>query len=164
MIGEGIFKLQILDEIADGEIETRRRRRESIDDLEIRLAYQVGLRERLNLPAVAESMNHARCANLSPVNLSAAENIVRERLGNSESVAFLVQWAPWQRALERADSDGSYVRARRLHQLERDALSIQPARTTEGEWLAELGELQQRQAQEINRITTRLTRELLDPA
>lgn len=65
--------------------------------------------------------------------------------------------------LVQSRTDGSFARTRMSHQIERDALAIQPARTTEGEWMAELSDLQQSQAREIIRVRTRLTREHLSP-
>ena len=160
-IGRGLFKLKVLDDIADAEIAAQRASGEPMDDLEIRLAYQIGLRDRLELPAVADSMSYRTTANLEPEMLTNAEATVRRGLSNSASVNFLADWAPWRRALQHADADGSYERTRVSHQLERDALSIQPAQITEGEWMEELAEMQERQAGDVFRITRRLTRDVL---
>lgn len=163
-IGEGLFKLKVVDDIADREIAAQHSAGVPLDEVEIRLAYQVGLRDRLDLPAVAESMAFSRMANLDPDALDAAEVLVRRRLEGRESVDFLVQWSPWQRALERDDTGAVYQRARTAQKEERDELVFLPARTTEGEWMAELSALKQRHADEIDRITLRMTRKFLAPA
>ena len=162
-IGEGLFKLKVVDEIADAEIAVQRRNDPQMDEIEVRLAFQVGLRKRLDLPAVSESMTFASFANLQPGALEAAEARVQKGLGSRESIDFMVQWAPWQRALERDDKAGLYARARAAQQEERDELVFLPARTTEFEWMAELAEMKHRHAQELGRITTRLTRRFLAP-
>ena len=160
-IGQEIFKLKVLDDIADDEIQAQRRSGEDMDEIEIRLAFHVGLHDRLDLPAVAQSMAYATTANLHPGALVQAEARVRNALAGSACVNFLVHWEPWQHALEHADTDGSYQRARVLHQRECDSLSIQPARVTEGEWLEELEGMQERHEADVCRIARRLTREVL---
>ena len=160
-IGQGLFKLKMLDEIAAAEIEAQRRNGGHMDEIEIRLAYHVGLRDRLAFPEVAQSMRYAATANLGSESLAQAEAMVRHALTSSACVNFLVHWAPWQNALERNDADGSYERVRYLHQRERDSLSIQPAEVTEGEWIEELDGIQERQEVEVSRITRRMTREVL---
>lgn len=161
LIGEGLFKLKVVDEIADGEIAAQRGAGDDMDEVEIRLAYQIGLHERLDLPAVSASMAYRATANLAPEALDVAEARVRKGLESRESVNFLVAWPPWQRALERDDTDGLYARAHAAQKEERDELVLLPPRTTEGEWIEELAELQQRHTAELNRITMRLTRRFL---
>ena len=133
-LGEGFFKLHVLNELVSTEITRRRATDVSMDEVEIRLAYQVALRTRLDLPGVAHSMRFVRSAHVTQTAIDAATVEVERRLQGSASVAFLVQWAPWQQAMERVNPQ-AYAAMRREHQEDRDAIALQPPRTSEGEWL-----------------------------
>ena len=160
-LGEGFFKLHVLNELVNAEITRRRGTGISMDEMEIRLAYQVALRTRLDLPGVAQSMRYVRSAHVTQAAIDAAATEVERRLQGSGSVDFLVQWTPWQQAMERAHPR-AYAAARRLHQEDRDALALQPPRTTEGEWLGAFPEQAAREIADIQRITKRLTWAILE--
>ena len=55
-MAEGFFKLQLLDQIATEKIASCIDRRMRIDEIEIRLAYQTELVDRLHLPGVGSAM------------------------------------------------------------------------------------------------------------
>ena len=160
-LGEGFFKLHVLNELVNTEITRRRNSGISMDEVEIRLAYQVALRTRLDLPGVAQSMRFVRSANVTQTAIDAAAAEVERRLQGSASVEFLVQWTPWQQAMERANPQ-AYAATRRVHQEDRDAIALQPPRTTEGEWLGALAAQAAREIADIQRITKRLTWAILE--
>ena len=160
-LGEGFFKLEVLNKIASAEITRQQHQGEPMDEVEIRLAYQVALRDRLNLPGVAQSMRYRRSAHVSAAAIDKAEQEVREKLEGSASVQFLAQWAPWCQAMERKYPE-SYAPLRLVHQQSREAISVKPVRMSEGEWMASFAAQTAEEAASIQRLNKQLTHQFLE--
>lgn len=74
---------------------------EEVDNIEVYLAYQVKLRDRLQLPLDTADMDYFSESRLTGNDLSQAEQRVKES-ENEEFVSYLsAQWQPWQAVLSR---------------------------------------------------------------
>jgi hypothetical protein len=71
-----------------------------VDEIEVFLAYESGLRERLDLPVSAENMLFAGCAKVTAKDLSVAQKDVQKAMRDGKRVdAYLENSAVWQRHL-----------------------------------------------------------------
>jgi E3 ubiquitin-protein ligase SspH2 len=112
--GRGAFRLDALEKIA-------RRKAQAlalVDEIEVHLAYQVQLRDRLKLPTDIANMRFFNVSRVTPQDLRDAEREVRARESTAFPQYFLVEWAPWQQVLARLDPEGTA----RAHQKMRDML------------------------------------------
>jgi E3 ubiquitin-protein ligase SspH2 len=113
--GRGAFRLDALERIA-------RKKAQAlwlVDKVEVYLAYQVKLRNRLRLPTDIANM-HFFC--FSRVNARDLEDAVQEVLARERlefPQYFLVEWEPWQQVLARLDPEG----VERAHQKLQDMLA-----------------------------------------
>ncbi|SUA88602.1 NEL-type E3 ubiquitin ligase domain-containing protein [Pandoraea pulmonicola] len=113
--GRGAFRLDALEKIARKKAQAARQNHE----IEVYLAYQVKLRDRLHLPTGIADMLYFNYSTVTPQDLESAEQevLARERLEFPQY--FLVEWEPWQQVLARLDPDGF----ERAHQKLQDMLA-----------------------------------------
>lgn len=68
-----------------------------VDEIEVYLAYETRLRERLGLPVSTQNMLYERCANVTHAMLDAAYIDAMITVSAPNTVAaFLASWEPWQ--------------------------------------------------------------------
>ncbi|QTP13980.1 NEL-type E3 ubiquitin ligase domain-containing protein [Serratia symbiotica] len=92
-----MFRLEQLEQAARDKVKTLR----FVDEVEVYLAYQTGLRDALRLTSAGERMRYGDVSGVTQEDLDRALVQVRER----EKRAFptwLAQWTPWKTALYRA--------------------------------------------------------------
>ena len=75
-LGKRLFRLQKLEEFARQDMNARPSARPA-DEVEVSLAYRVGLTSRLNLPGQASTLQFAQLAEVGPAELEAAYQAVR---------------------------------------------------------------------------------------
>nr|WP_146991677.1 NEL-type E3 ubiquitin ligase domain-containing protein [Bradyrhizobium macuxiense] len=99
--GRVVFRLKALEAIAHEKV----RSLSFVDELEVHLAYQVKLRERLELRHIAPDMRFFDVAYVTEDDLSAAETQVR----NEEAAGFAdflaTGWIPWDKVVRRIAPD-----------------------------------------------------------
>ncbi len=83
-LGRNLFRLGKVEEIANRDIVQRQAQRRSTDPAEVRLAYRIGLAERLELPGQPRGMRYS--GNVTPAMLDAAH---AEVIAAEQSSAFL---------------------------------------------------------------------------
>jgi E3 ubiquitin-protein ligase SspH2 len=99
-IARGMFRLDKLEEIAREKYESLRLR----DEIEVYLAYQVQLRDRLKLP-LDTKMLFFSLSGVTGKDLEEAEKKVK-KLENDEFIQYLsTQWGPWQSLLKRLNTE-----------------------------------------------------------
>jgi hypothetical protein len=92
----GFMRLEIVQAHARQKVGTLKR----VDEIEVYLAYESGLREALALPVSAENMLFASCADVSRANLETARLAAQAAMQDPERVAAYLQTsAVWQRQL-----------------------------------------------------------------
>ncbi len=104
-LARGMYRLDALEKIARDKVKTleseRGRLAFFIEPIEVHLAYQTGLHERLALPLDATQMRFAAVSEVTEKDLSDAANNILQR-EPSEFPTFLARdWAPWQAVLKR---------------------------------------------------------------
>ena len=131
--GERQFKLDCVLKIAGKKISELKRIREQriqkgppIDEIEVNLAYQTDLAQRLDLPAVPSTMLYRRTAKVSHAEITAAYTEVMEKIEKSDLIDFLVQWSPWRAHLQRKFSK-EYLPVINAYDKAREALSVPPS-------------------------------------
>lgn len=118
-LGRGLFRLQQVEDIAQADINLRREvaeaaaaagdssddEGEDIDEVEIRLAYRVGLAEALNLPGQPRGMRFAVLAEIPAEEMADARVEVLARETLSARREHLGAQAFWQRFLEQRNGE-----------------------------------------------------------
>ena len=74
-----------------------------VDEIEVELAFQIGVRQQLALPGSTQHMIFRRCANVSDQDIANAVNEVNTHCSDDNLQAYLAQWDPWQKYLRRQE-------------------------------------------------------------
>ncbi|MDZ5641828.1 NEL-type E3 ubiquitin ligase domain-containing protein, partial [Enterobacter sp. A103] len=105
-----IFRLDMLEKIAGITVSELTSNHINIDEIEVYLGYQIGLKEDLNLTSIIDKMDFVAVSHLDPnkpdekARLIRAAEMVREA-ENRDFVGWLAEWEPWQQALSRIAPD-----------------------------------------------------------
>lgn len=104
-LARGMYRLDVLEKIARtkvNELESMRRLLAfTVDPIEVHLAYQTGLRERLTLPLDATQMRFGGLSELTEKDLQDAANAILQREPTEFPTFLSRDWAPWQAVLRR---------------------------------------------------------------
>jgi E3 ubiquitin-protein ligase SspH2 len=106
-LGRGAFRLDALEKIA----RNKARALQQEEEIEVHLAYQVQLRDRLKLPTDIADMGFFEFSRVTSKDLRNAEQEILARESTEFPQYFLVEWAPWRQVLARLDPEGT-ARAR----------------------------------------------------
>jgi len=68
-----------------------------VDEIEVQLAFQIGLAERLNLPVSTKNMIFRGCAQITSEKIQAAGTAILEECDDERLEAFLKTWSPWMK-------------------------------------------------------------------
>jgi len=68
-----------------------------VDEIEVQLAFQIGLAERLNLPVSTKNMIFRGCAQITSEGIQAAGTAILEECDDAKLNAYLATWAPWMK-------------------------------------------------------------------
>lgn len=96
-LARGMFRLDKLEEIAQRQAASIA----DVDQIEVYLAYQVSLRERLDLPLDTSDMRFFDVSCVTPEDLVQAEQNVRTAEGQEFGNYLSTDWQPWQSVLKR---------------------------------------------------------------
>ena len=79
-----------------------------VDEIEVYLAYQTGLRERLQLPVPSQNMLFGSCSGVTSTDIEAAYQEATAQANNPAAVEeYLRSWEPWQRPRRAAQANSS---------------------------------------------------------
>ena len=68
-----------------------------VDAIEVELAFQIGVRQQLDLPGSTQHMIFRGCANVSDQDIANAVQHVNTYCSETQLEVYLAQWAPWQK-------------------------------------------------------------------
>ena len=68
-----------------------------VDAIEVELAFQIGVRQQLDLPGSTQHMIFRGCANVSDQDIANAVQHVNTHCSEAQLEVYLAQWAPWQK-------------------------------------------------------------------
>jgi len=125
-LGRGMYRLKLLDEVVIEKIVRLGMPDETAEDIEIRLAYQMRLADRLVLPGVAKAMLFESYAHLSNADIDQAFNDVKRKESQGSWREFLMNWTPWQKVLERENPEGYATRVAHLLETNAETYSTLP--------------------------------------
>ena len=74
-----------------------------VDEIEVELAFQIGVRQQLALPGSTQHMIFREYANVSDQDIATAVNQVNTHCSDDNLQTYLAQWAPWQKYLRRQE-------------------------------------------------------------
>ena len=67
-----------------------------VDEIEVELAFLIGVRQQLALPGSTQHMIFRGCANVSDQDIATAVHQVNTHCSDDNLQTYLAQWAPWQ--------------------------------------------------------------------
>ena len=68
-----------------------------VDDIEVELAFQIGVRKHLDLPGSTQNMIFRDCAQVSEQDIAKAVELIKENCSEAHLNVYLDRWAPWQK-------------------------------------------------------------------
>ncbi|MNJ11094.1 putative E3 ubiquitin-protein ligase ipaH7.8 [compost metagenome] len=155
-LARGLSRLDAVERIALREIAVRREAGRSVDEVEVRLAYRIGLAERLELPGQPRRMIYVGKAEVSQVLLDAAGTEVLEGETADALKASIVSrdfWVEFLKSRYRARFD----EANRPYFSRLVALDKDKERMSDQVYLENIETIQQRRAAEEQRLVEDLT-------
>ncbi|MGY3609372.1 MULTISPECIES: NEL-type E3 ubiquitin ligase domain-containing protein [unclassified Bradyrhizobium] len=115
--GRILFRLDVLERIAREKVRSLR----FVDEIEVYLAYQVKLRDALELQPVAPKMRFERVSFVTETDIALAETSVREQEAAGFADYLATRWQPWQTVLKRfAREDHAAMEARLAQAMEEE--------------------------------------------
>ena len=152
----GMFRLNALEKIAIRKVASLG----SADEVEVILGFQTMLAERLELPGVSASMLYSQYAQITEGDLNVAVEKIRSLENRNEYVEFLGSWGPWQQALKR-NHPAVFVDLDTKVETEQEQIAIQPAFTTDHDYMQICDELKTMQTARHKFAVNNLTREFV---
>ena len=74
-----------------------------VDEIEVELAFLIGVRQQLALPGSTQHMIFRGCANVSDQDIATAVHQVNTHCSDDNLQTYLAQWAPWQQYQRRQE-------------------------------------------------------------
>ena len=68
-----------------------------VDDIEVELAFQIGVRKHLDLPGSTQNMIFRGCAQVSEQDIAKAVELIKENCSEAYLNVYLDRWVPWQK-------------------------------------------------------------------
>ena len=99
-LGREMFRLEILEDIARDKVRTLH----FVDEIEVYLAFQTMLAEKLQLSTAVKEMRFYGVSGVTANDLRTAEAMVRSREDN-EFTDWFALWGPWHAVLKRTEAD-----------------------------------------------------------
>ncbi|WP_151090846.1 T3SS effector E3 ubiquitin-protein ligase IpaH9.8 [Shigella flexneri] len=99
-LGREMFRLEILEDIARDKVRTLH----FVDEIEVYLAFQTMLAEKLQLSTAVKEMRFYGVSGVTANDLRTAEAMVRSREEN-EFTEWFSLWGPWHAVLKRTEAD-----------------------------------------------------------
>lgn len=105
--GRVMFRLEALDDIARETVRSLRRADPdaNIDEIEVYLAYQTQLRDRLELRHIAPDMRFLNLSDVTADDVARAETSVREQEAAGFADFLATRWEPWDTVVKRIAPD-----------------------------------------------------------
>jgi Leucine-rich repeat (LRR) protein len=112
-LGRQMFSLDVLAQVARDKVRTLT----YIDEIEVYLAYAVKLRQALGLSSVVNDMLFFNVSGVTPADVQAALQTVRQRQEKEFPMFLALDYEPWQTLLRRRDPDRHAAVQARLHEV-----------------------------------------------
>lgn len=160
MLGRRLFRLDRVEQYARADMMQRVADGAGVDEVEVSLAYRVGLARDLDLPGQARSLQFETIAGVTRADLDAAAARVREAEASDELAQFISErdfWLDYLRTTEPAQ----FAAIEEPSDDQMSALDDRRDGLTDLEYLAEAKSLKQSREAELQALALRLTRDAL---
>ena len=91
-LGQKMMRLDEVKKIARSHMQTLK----WVDEIEVELAFQIGVRQQVDLPGSTQSMIFTGCAKVSNKHIANAVKRVKRCCSKTRLEAYLKTWTPWQ--------------------------------------------------------------------
>ncbi|MFJ4430111.1 NEL-type E3 ubiquitin ligase domain-containing protein [Pseudomonas sp. NPDC089395] len=159
-LGRQLWRLDEVDRIALDDIRTRRAQGANPDEIEVGLAYRLGLRESLDLPAQPGDMFFAVVSGVDDTRLEQARERVQRAETDEQVAASLAQREFWQDHLERTQAARLEAADAPFHE-RLQALLEGAGSVPEAEYLARVGAINSERQAARHALLLEMTREAL---
>lgn len=95
-LGRQMMRLDEVKRIARDYVKNLSQDSDKVDEIEVELAFQIGVREHLDLPGSTKNMRYREYASISDQEMANAVDRVRVACSGTKLESYLEQWAPWQ--------------------------------------------------------------------
>ncbi|HGM5579393.1 TPA: NEL-type E3 ubiquitin ligase domain-containing protein [Pseudomonas putida] len=161
ILGRRLFRLQYLEDHAVREMRRRVGAGQDVDEVEVSLAYRIGLAAQLELPGQPSTMQFEAVAGVSAADLQVARDAVTRAEAGDALITFLAGRDFWLEHL-RAIDEQAFLSVEAPFEQRQDALFEQKQQMSSGAWKAALDELARLREQALQDLAMRLTREALE--
>ncbi|MDD1013458.1 NEL-type E3 ubiquitin ligase domain-containing protein [Pseudomonas rubra] len=155
-----LFRLEQVEQFAQGDIAARRADGRDVDEIEVSLAYRSGLAAELELPGQPRTLQFATVAGVSAEQLAEAARSVREAQAGEGLADYISERDFWLEALHQAHAE-LYSRTEQPFHDRLDTLTEQQASLSDGDYLAQVNSLAQERTSTLKALDLRLTKEAL---
>ncbi|WP_460418926.1 NEL-type E3 ubiquitin ligase domain-containing protein [Pseudomonas sp. microsymbiont 2] len=162
-LGRRLWRLDEVDRLANEDVQARRAQGANPDEIEVRMAYRVGLRDHLELPAQPDDMLFGEVAGVQAARLERARARIQETETPERVAQSLVAREFWVEHLRRAHGE-RFVTFDAPFQ-ERSTALLEAAQTmTDGDYAARQEALREQWDSGRQALLLELTRTALEPA
>lgn len=159
-LARGLARLDEVEKIALENIGVRELQGETVDHVEVRVAYRIGLAQRLKLPEQIQSMVFSALARVSKAMLVDAEKRVLALESRPEFLQGLVARDFWSQFLERRFAEEFSVINAPFHERLDGLLAVDKAKLTDGEYLQQIADIQRAREAAVQSHALRLTHDI----
>lgn len=159
-LARGLSRLDEVEKIALENIRVRELLGETVDHVEVRVAYRIGLAQRLKLPEQIQSMVFTALARVSKQMLVDAERRVLALEARPKFLQGLVARDFWSQFLERRFAENFSVINAPFHERLDGLLAGDKARLTDGEYLQQIADIQRAREAAVQSHALRLTHDI----
>lgn len=132
-----------------------------VDEIEVSLAYRVGLAQILDLPGQPRTMQFETIAQVNQDDLDAAEAAVRQAQASDQLAQYVSGRDFWREYLEQASAD-AFDAAGQPFWTRLEALEQQRETLGDGQYREQMNQLRDERDTALNQLALRLTREALE--
>ncbi|WP_313650571.1 NEL-type E3 ubiquitin ligase domain-containing protein [Pseudomonas soli] len=158
-VARQLFRLEQVERLAREDVQARVAQGQTVDEIEVSLAYRTGLAVELELPGQPRTMQFSTIADVSQQQLAVAAAAVREAEGSDQLVRFVTQRDFWREYLQR-EQPATFSAVEEPFSERLEALSGLAA-GGEGAYLVEVDRLTAERRAAIEALVLRLTQEAM---
>lgn len=155
-----LFRLDQVERYARQDMLSRRAQGRDVDEIEVSLAYRVGLAQTLDLPGQPRSLQFGTVAQVSQNDLNAAELAVREAQATDQLAEYVSGRDFWREYLEQSNAD-AFETAGQPFWVRLETLEQQRETLGDGAYRDQMNQLRDERDTALNQLALRLTREAL---
>ena len=96
-LGLQMMRQEAVNKIASDHMKTLMKTLNLVDEIEVQLAFQIGVRKKIKLPGSTRHMLFRGCSLVTDQDIAKAVEQVNTHCSEGQLETYLAQWAPWQK-------------------------------------------------------------------